>query len=589
MGVQFLQLLQRQNERASIQKTDLGQLKSNILRLLLNRLSWENDLNRNPIEPELDTETFSREVTEVDTLFREKTRKHSALLKEAEKAGWEASAVERAQAVLKEIEELQHRFQRLDKFADDYLAAHGITLSEESKNQGDEVARYWREDLSSEAVPITGYIEDCLAEGLEKLIGRLPKAWWLEQRGLHEAQGSAHLRESLELYGGVSPDVFSISRHRYAQALILAKESLDKCDDYDIYAGSLLVPSVAALCRALPSLYEVQGGLEKLDELYRAPSEEFDSRLYELCVAGRAAALGRSVEFLVPTAEVTPDLRLHDLPFPAVIECKRQSRLSDFERQEFKTIQEVFRHLSSGSQRRSLIGTLTIVTQQPLQAIGVDTLVESSRKCTAGLNPYGSIVEPWGAISFTPLDIMIDLQQPTRLYSPAFLRQVFEWNFETTEYDGICAVVANTRMPQVDRALLPFGIRWRCEAEEAVKRKARSLASLLAQAVQQIPVGETGFIYLAYEEMHRADIADSRTQKLLDETAKWEIRKRGINPEFIVVNRLYPGTLEEGRPNLIESAVPIGFSEENIWAGMMPFSVFVESTEKFENRVNREN
>jgi len=30
MGVQFLQLLQRQNERASIQETDLGQLKSNI-------------------------------------------------------------------------------------------------------------------------------------------------------------------------------------------------------------------------------------------------------------------------------------------------------------------------------------------------------------------------------------------------------------------------------------------------------------------------------------------------------------------------------------------------------------------------------
>ncbi|MFZ0751860.1 MAG: hypothetical protein WAM70_21045 [Pyrinomonadaceae bacterium] len=540
-------------------------------------------MNRNSTEPEFDTDTFSREVTEVTRLFREKTREHSALLKEAEKAGWEASAVERAQAILKEIEELQPRFQRLNKFADDYLAAQGITLSEKSMYQMDEVARYWREDLHSEAVPITGYIEDSLADGLEALIGRLPKAWWKEQLRLREAQGSAHLRESLELYGGVSGIVPSVSLHRYALALILARESLDKRDDYDIYAGSLLVPSVGALCRVLPSLNEVRGGLEKLDELYRAPSEELDSRLYELCVAGRAASLGRSVEFLAAGSDATPDLRLHDLPYPAVVECKRQSRLSDYERQEFETIQSVFRQFTSGGQRRSLIGTFSIVAQQSIQAIGADTLVESSLKCTAGLNPYGSIKEPWGTVTFTPLDVMIDLQQPTRLYSPAFLKQVFKWDFETTEFDGICAVVANNRILIADRAVFPFGIKWRCEADDAVKRKARSLAGLLAQAVRQIPVGETGFMYLAYEESHRAAIADSRTQRLFDQTAKWEIRKRAINPELIIVNRLYPGALDEGRPNLIESAVPIGFSKDNTWAGVMPFSVFVESRDRSEH------
>lgn len=534
-------------------------------------------MNSDSTEGEFDTEAFSREMTEVTRLFREKTREHSALLKAAEKAGWEASAIERAQAVLKEIEELQPRFRKLSQLADQYLASHGVSLPEESTYQMDEVARYWRQDLHSEVVPITGYIEDCLANGLESLISRVPQAWWKEQLRLRESQGSKHLRESIELYGGVTGIVPTVSLHRYAQALLLAKESLDKRDDYDIYVGSLLVPSVGALCRVLPSLSEVRGGLEKLDELCRAPSDEFDSRLYELCVAGRAAALGRSVEFLVAGSDVTPDLRLHDLPFPAVVECKRQSRLSDYERQEFQTMQEVFRQFTSGGQRRSLIGTFTIVTRQSIQSIGVKTLVDYLLKCTAGLNPYDSLNEVWGSISFIPLDIMIDLEQPTRLYSPAFLRQVFDWDFETTQYDGICAVVANNRIPLVDRALLPFGIKWKCEADDSVNRKARSLAGLLAQAVQQILVGETGFIYLAYEETHRADIADSRTRKLFDQTAKWEIRKRGINPELIVVNRLYPGALEEGRPNLIESAVPIGFSKDNTWAGMMPFSVFVDS------------
>ncbi len=80
-------------------------------------------MNRNSTEAEFDTEAFSRELTEVTRLFRQKTREHSALLKEAEKAGWEASAVERAQAVLKEIEDLQPRLHDLGLVADDYLAS----------------------------------------------------------------------------------------------------------------------------------------------------------------------------------------------------------------------------------------------------------------------------------------------------------------------------------------------------------------------------------------------------------------------------------------------------------------------------------
>src|SRR5262249_27078282 len=152
-------------------------------------------------------------------------------------------------------------------------------------------------------------------------------------------------------------------------------------------------------------------------------------------------------------------------------------------------------------------------------------------RCTSRLNPYSSLNEPWGTLSFSPLPPTIELTHSTRIYSPDFMQKVFEWNSETTEYDGVCATIANTRTMLVDRAHLPFCLRWRSDADEAVSRKARSLASQLSEALNQIPVGEAGFIYLGYEETHRASIADSRTKKVLDQTASWQVRKRAINPQ----------------------------------------------------------
>jgi hypothetical protein len=157
---------------------------------------------------------------------------------------------------------------------------------------------------------------------------------------------------------------------------------------------------------------------------------------------------------------------------------------------------------------------------------------------------------------------------------------VFDWDFDNAEYDGLCGVVENSQAMMVDRAELPFCLKWKDESENALSGKARLLAKQLIEAFDQVPVGEAGFVYIAYEETHRSAIADHRTQRHLDLVAKWEIRKRGINPQLIIVNRLYPAAIQEGRSNLIESAIPTGFIKEIVYSNIMPASVFVSpSTE----------
>jgi hypothetical protein len=87
--------------------------------------------------------------------------------------------------------------------------------------------------------------------------------------------------------------------------------------------------------------------------------------------------MGRDVEFLAADpAEVSPDLRIYNLGFPAVVECKMQSRLSAHEKLEFVTTRELFRALAMGPHR--LMGILSIVSTIPLEDVGIKTLLEDS-------------------------------------------------------------------------------------------------------------------------------------------------------------------------------------------------------------------
>jgi hypothetical protein len=167
------------------------------------------------------------------------------------------------------------------------------------------------------------------------------------------------------------------------------------------------------------------------------------------------------------------------------------------------------------------------------------------------------------------------LDHETLLYSPYFLREVFGWDGNNAEFDGICAVVENDRLMRVGRAELPFSLRWRVDKDSALDRKARCVTTLLAEAIAQIPAGEGGFVYICYDDSHRAAIADRRTERIFELARTFQVRRRGIRPPLlIVVGRLFPQPLGDGRADLIESSIPMTTDEENVWDGLMPSRVF---------------
>jgi hypothetical protein len=107
----------------------------------------------------------------------------------------------------------------------------------------------------------------------------------------------------------------------------------------------------------------------------------------------------------------------------------------------------------------------------------------------------------------------------------------------------------------------------------AVELKARHITQLMLEAIDQIPIGEAGLNYIAYEDTHRAEIADLRTKRIMDTVKNFFFKRRGVIPIQFIVNRLYPQALEDGKPDLIESAVVIGKDGEKV--NSMPVLIFV--------------
>ena len=84
-------------------------------------------------------------------------------------------------------------------------------------------------------------------------------------------------------------------------------------------------------------------------------------------------------------------------------------------------------------------------------------------------------------------------------------------------------------------------------------------------------------IYLAYEEGHRPSLADARTDAIRDLADSIYFKRRAISIPMTVISRLFPNVVIEGRPDLIESAIPLVDGDKDdydFWTAEMPTRIF---------------
>ncbi|HEX6177002.1 MAG TPA: hypothetical protein VF057_01485 [Thermoanaerobaculia bacterium] len=435
--------------------------------------------------------------------------------------------------------------------------------------------RYWQAEV--EETPVSGDIDGPARAGLERLMSSVDAVWLDVERKKRFRLDEGLVNEPLQLIGSVRLAGGEDRPQRFAQMLLVTADHLNKHDRLDFFEAPMLVAEVAALGTQID---EIDGlGSEGLEKLRRLPSmtdSEVASTVYELVVGSAARRKGLNVEMLPPVKHwKTPDFRIHDLAVPASLECKRRLGVLNYELKEAEHVRELYEAIRVELTRAHARVDVTFTDEvRTVDAVGFANVV---LPLVRGSPDRRSTIAAWGSVSVETLPYTATIAR-TRVYSPDYMESVFEWR-ANAEWDGIVCESDPPASLVVERVRGPRALRWVSRSETAVQKKARGITSLWADAMLQIPGGDMGFIYVAYPEVNRAEIADARTREIMEASARWTHRWQ-IALGTSVVNRLYPRSKGCGVPDFIESAMPLAPNGDEYFVDLVPTRVFTPPAEE---------
>lgn len=453
-----------------------------------------------------------------------------------------------------ELAVLQREFDSALQAFEDASGIDPATLDEYEKAR----SRNYQQDLSRASlvdacVPMTNSVDNDIAHAVGALTALVPRGWLdAESR---DASRLHFLNEDdfLSLTKGLRLQSEVPSIHRFRQMLFVADDFRISATGYDHFAGASIVPIVAHLGNRLNLFDQVAGADARLRRLWEGPSDEVDGTIFELLTAQACVERGRSVEFIDETSEPSPDMRCHD-PVPLVIECKRQRSISNYERDEDMVMRDLFEHLRVEARKKGCFGTYRLTLTVDAADINVNAIVDALLAQRFAVQPERSTNYDWGATSYTQCSSYVVLDRATRLYSPYLIKALFGWEPDLPEWDGICCWYANGDEQIVGEVRTPIGLLWRNVSPVAIQRRTWAPVHLFGAAASQVPPGEFAIVYLAYTEGARETIADLRLGAFQSRIKTWA-HSAEIRLPISFLNRLYPRTLDDGRPDLIESTV----------------------------------
>jgi hypothetical protein len=425
------------------------------------------------------------------------------------------------------------------------------------------------------ATPPSEYLDDFCHEALAALLKTIDRRW-LKQEAAHPYRlNDGFLASPLHLVAGTRLPTREepAPPQRFAHMLLVALDHLAKRDDLDFFAAASFVPGLTALGRRLDLIPGLgPEAVRKFENLPLATAEEVPSTIYELLVGTACSAKGLETEMLrTSKTGKSPDFRLHNVRVPAVVECKRRLGLTHYELAEAGAVQRLYGPLREIARIGGFHGALEVCFRVPIETVEIDNFLGV---VTPLLNHWADTEgtgASWGDVSYRRLSFVGKLAE-TRLYSPNFLERVFGWSPPGNEWDGLLCEVEPPKSIRVRTFRNPFCLKWRSESEEAITKKARGITSLWAKAATQIPSGELGFIYIAYPEGQRSEVADARTRHILEATASL-YHRWSIQIPVTMVGRLFARSLGSGEPDLIESVLPLASQGGKHWLAELPAQV----------------
>jgi hypothetical protein len=312
----------------------------------------------------------------------------------------------------------------------------------------------------------------------------------------------------------VAPDLF-------AWYLTLAETYLTRPEEYDHTQGARVIPIFSILGRDIALLKQIQGVDERVRRMVSNKGESPDSGLFELLVGGAYARNGWSEIAFVPESphQKTPDLSVRKkVGRKRFIECKRLSMVSGYHRDEHKRWLNMWPPLSEYLRRLEMPLLLEIIFHVELRHLDEEFLSrELLPKLRLIVRPGVIIDNDVWAVAVSVIDLD-DVREKLRAqyYKVNSSSLCFLLTGEDLRYNKqfTSLIEASFEGKYVDDIRFAAGAVWSCDAEAAIRTKARDIRAQLSRAITQLPAGEHGIVHVGLETLEGYRVERERMQRI---------------------------------------------------------------------------
>lgn len=308
-------------------------------------------------------------------------------------------------------------------------------------------------------------------------------------------------------------------------------------------------PFFSSIGRHIEIAKDIGGIEEKLNELLKGKDNQPDSMLFEISVAIMYARNGWTVTFLPETAKKkTPDLLVEKDGINYFVECKRQSKVTEYsetERKEWnKRWGKLVPVMSSHKTPTFLDVTFKVEVSETPESILSSAFSEivANEKISSGYCFENDQVII--SVNYIDMEMVNNHFQDYQVawHSPQMI-SLFAGGYESSgsytqvhSPKGVNAIgpddedhILNLFCTGVHNA---YCAKWECVSDVSIDKKAKDVRKLLSKAVKQAPKDGDTIIHIAYETLHGPYVEIARHKKIAESINTFDYQEKSVKAVF---------------------------------------------------------
>jgi hypothetical protein len=308
-------------------------------------------------------------------------------------------------------------------------------------------------------------------------------------------------------------------------------------------------PFFSAIGRHIDLAQNIKGINVKLDELLKGNENQPDSLLFEIVIAIMYQRNGWAVEFVPENAALkTPDLLVSRDNESFYVECKRQSKVTEYSEKERKEWRRRWAKLVPimVANNTSLFIDVTFKveiskTSEDILAKAFSTIIHQDCIDEGVFLESDELIIKANYINMSLVHEHFDKYQ-VRWNSPQMLA-LFAGGYDSSgSYTQLHSPTGiNAIGPDDDEHILnlfcdgvhtAYCAKWECIADESIDKKAKDVRKLLSKAIKQAPEKHPTIVHIGYETLHGPIVEYSRANKIHSSIENFDCNGKDIRAVY---------------------------------------------------------